>query len=80
MGSAKSNLAFFASINALKVNLVSCSWSCSYHVWELIHDHFLAQTKVCARHLHTNLRVTSLYNKTMCEFLGEIKSIVDELA
>lgn len=28
MRSAKSNLAYFASIDALKVNLASCPWSC----------------------------------------------------
>ena len=52
----------------------------SYQVWDKIHEYFHMQTKARARQLRTDLRSTSLYGKTMREFLSQIKNIVDELA
>jgi len=52
----------------------------SYQVWEHIHDHFFTQTKGRARQLRTDLRAQALENKSMREFLGQIKNIADELA
>ena len=65
----------------LSKSILSCVLGAiySYQVWEQIHDH-LAQTKACASQLRTNLCATFLDNNTMREFLGEIKSIADELA
>lgn len=38
------------------------------------------QTKDCARQLRADLHATSLEGKRMCDFLSQIKNIVDELS
>jgi len=52
----------------------------SYQVWEHIHDYFFTQAKARERQLRTDLYAQSHDNKSMREFLGQIKTIVDELA
>lgn len=59
MGSAISNLAYLALINAFKLILCWIIGSIhSYKVWEQIHYHFFSQTKAHAQQLCTDLRVT----------------------
>jgi len=74
MGGSRSNLAFLGSIDLSKTILSHVLGAVhSHQVWEQIHDHFFTQTKARAKQLHTDLRAQSLENKTMKEFMGQVK-------
>jgi len=52
----------------------------SYQVWDKINEYFHLQTKAHIRQLRTYLRTTSLDDKTMSEFLSQIRNLADKLA
>lgn len=51
----------------------------AFQVWEKIHNHFQKLTKAKTCQLRTELRCTTLNNKSVSKFLLRIKALVDDV-
>ena len=58
--------------------IINCATS--WHLWDRLYEHFQSTTRAKKKHLHSELRSSSLENRLITAYLLHIQSLIDSLA